>query len=240
MRRYAIVSGTLGQPAVVLPSGFVTIEPGCHEAVSDFNRIPPKRLLTAVNFPERPSRQSGTGFVAMLNLFLRGRTARPSGLDLAGRASLAPDLWDLLGRSQPYWAGNINVFVGNHSVERHLARALRVYPGRTNLAMFLVGSPGRRDAYAFELVGLASDWKACLYDLKNQNSLLINPSDAPIEEMQWVESDGGMMVMMAAHPPVDSQTGNLEVHVTRRSSRKTALVEFNLNPTAQGPGCYFM
>src|SRR5207253_6154558 len=143
--------------------------------LGDFNRIPPKRLLTAVNFPERPSRQSGTGFVAMLNLFLRGRTARPSGLDLAGRASLAPDLWDLLGRSQPYWAGNINVFVGIHPVERHLARSLRVYPGRTNLAMFIVGSPGRRDAFAFELVGLTPDWKASLYDITNQRNLLVAP-----------------------------------------------------------------
>src|SRR5438132_12963314 len=114
----------------------------------------------------------------MLDLFRRGRTARP-GRALAGRVSLAPDLSDLLGRSQPYWAGNINVFVGIHPVERHLARALRVYPGRTNLAMFLVGGPGRRDAYAFELVGLTPDWKAGLYDIRNNRNLLVNPSDVP-------------------------------------------------------------
>jgi len=70
--------------------------------------------------PDRPSRQTGTLFVAMLDLFRRGRTARP-GRALAGRVSLAPDLSDLLGRSQPYWAGNINVFIGIHPVERHLA-----------------------------------------------------------------------------------------------------------------------
>jgi hypothetical protein len=174
----------------------------------------------------------------MLNL-IRGRQM-PSGGDLAGRGSLAPDLWDLAGRSQPYWAGNINVFVGIHAVERHLERALRVYPGRFNLAMFLVGCPGRREPYAFELMGLAPDWKAGLYDMTNRTSLLVNPSDVPIEETQWVESNGGLIVMLATHPPIHCQTGNLEVHVTRRSCRKTAIVEFDLDPGAQGTGCYFV
>ncbi len=215
--------------------------PRSHPApLGDFNRVPPKRLLTAVNAPDRPSPPAGTGFVGMLNLLRRGRTARPSGRALTGRTALAPDLWDLLRRGQPHWAGNINVFVGNHPVERHLARALRVYPGRTNLAMFLVGGPGRPDAYAFELVGLAADWKAGLYDELNHSSLVVNPADAPIEEMQWVETDGGLVVMLVTHPPADCRTGNLAVHVTRRSCGRTAMVEFSLDPTARGPGCYFL
>lgn len=208
--------------------------------LGDFNRVPPKKLLTAVNSPDRPSPQAGAGVMAMLNLLWRGRTARSSGGDLTGRASLAPDLWDLLGRDHPHWAGNINVFIGNRSVERHLARALRVYPGRINLAMFLVGGPGRGDGYAFELAGVAPDWKAALYDMTNQRSLLVDPADVPIEETQWVEADGGLMVMLAAHPPAGCQAGNLEVHVTRRSCRKTAIVEFNLDPGAHGTGCYFV
>ena len=126
------------------------------------------------------------------------------------------------------------------SPEGYLAKALRVYPGRANLAMFVVGDPGKRDAYLFELVGLEPDWKAVLYDMKNNQGLLVNPSAVPIEETQWVESDGGLMLMLATHPPSDCRTGNLEVHVTRQSSRKTAVVEFDLDPTAQGPGCYFM
>src|SRR5258708_3865735 len=81
-------------------------------ARGDYNGVPPKKLLTAVNSPDRPSPQPGAGLVAMLNLFRKGRRALPSGRDLAGRASLAPDLWDLLGRGQPHWAGNINVFIG--------------------------------------------------------------------------------------------------------------------------------
>jgi len=209
-------------------------------ALGDFNRVPPKRLLTAVSSADRPLPRSGTGVVAMLNLLRRKQTSRPSGRDSAGRTSLAPDLWDLLGRGQPHWAGNINVFIGAHSVERHLAGALRVYPGRTNLAMFLVGGPGKRDAYAFELAGLTPDWNAALYDMTNNGSLLVDSSDAPIQEAQWVESDGGLMVILATHPPADCQAGNLQVHVARRSCGKTAIVEFSLDPAAQGTGCYFM
>jgi len=207
--------------------------------LGDFNRVPPNRLLTAVSAPGEASPQAGRGFVAVLNR-LRGRRAvGPPRSDSAGRASLAPDLWDLLGRSQLHWAGNINVFIGNHAVERHLARALRIYPGRTNLAMFLVGGPGR-DAYAFELVGLSPGWKADLFDMKNRSNLLVNPADVPIEETQWVESNGGLVVMLAAQPPADCRTGNLEAQVTRRSCGKTAVVEFNLDPASQGTGCYFV
>jgi len=206
--------------------------------LGDFNRVPPKKLLTAVSSPDQPSRHPVTGFATML--FRKERPTRPSVGDFPGRASLAADLWDLAGRSQPYWAGNINVFIGIHAIERHRARALRVYPGRTNLAMFLVGDIGRRDAYGFELLGLAADWKAGLYDITNRRSLVVDPADAPIQERQWVESNGGLMVMLASRPPVGSKTGNLEVHVTRRSCQKSAIVEFNLDPGAQGTGCYFV
>jgi hypothetical protein len=119
-----------------------------------------------------------------------------------------------------------------------MARALRVYPGRTNLAMFLVGDPARRDAYAFELVGLAPDWNAGLHDRTNHKTLVVDPSAAPIPETRWVESNGGLLVMLATHPPAGCQAGNLEVHVTRRSCGKTAIVEFSLDPAAKGPGCY--
>jgi len=237
------------QPLTVLP--VPALEPGdsrelsievahAHPApLGEFNRIPPKRLLTAVNAPDQPSPPPG-GLMTVLNLLRKGRTARPAPGGVATKsASLAPDMWELLGRGQPHWAGNINVFVGTRRVERHLAKALRVYPDCTNLAMFVVGGPGRPDAYAFDLVGLSPDWKAALYDVTNNTTLLVDPSDAPIQETQWVESARGLMVMLATYPPAGCQEGNLEVHVTRRSSGKTAIVEFNLDPTAQGPGCYF-
>ena len=84
------------------------------------------------------------------------------------------------------------------------------------MAMFMVGGPERRDAYTFELVGLAADWKAALYEMTNNRCLLVKPSNVPIEETQWVESNGGLIVMLAIHPTVDCPAGNLEVHVTRR------------------------
>ncbi len=208
-------------------------------SLGNFNRVPPKTLLAAANSSDQPG-PPGRGGMAMLNLFRRAQTALSSARDLAARPSLAPDLWDLLGRGQPHWAGNINVFVNSRPVERHLARALRVYPGRTNLAMFLVGSPGWHEAFAFELAGLNPNWKAALFDATNHRNLLVDPSDAPIEETRWLESNGGLMAMLATRPPADCSSGNLEVRVTRRAPRKTAIVEFNLDRTAQGPGCYFM
>jgi hypothetical protein len=208
--------------------------------LGNFDRVPPKRLLTAVNTPDQPSPQPGSGVVGVLNLLRRGRTANPSGRDLAAKPPLAPDLWDLLGRGQAHWAGNINVFIGRHPVERHLAKALRIYPGRTNLAMFMVGSAGKPDAYAFEMTGLAPDWEASLHDVTSNRSFVVNATDAPIEETQWVESNRGLMVMLATKPPAGCQTGQVGVRVTRRSCGKTAIVEFSLDLSAKGAGCYFV
>jgi hypothetical protein len=207
--------------------------------LGDFNRVPPKRLLTALSTPDQPS-PPNTGVMALLDLMRRGQTGRSSDGVVSGQASLAPDLWDLLNRGQPHWAGNINVFVGRQAVERHMAKALRVYAGRTNLAMFIVGSPGRRDAFTFELVGLSSDWHAALYDMTNHKNLLSYTSNERIHETQWVETSGGLMVMVAIQPPADCPAGNLEVHVTRRGCDKSAIVEFDLDPKAQGAGCYFI
>ncbi|MCX6928388.1 MAG: hypothetical protein NT154_35040 [Verrucomicrobia bacterium] len=206
--------------------------------LGDFNRVPPRRLFTAATSPDSSAPQPASGFMAMLNLLRGDRTASISDRGLGRKASLAPDVFELLGRGQPHWAGNINIFVGSRPVERHLARALRIYPGRANLAVFLVGGVGRSDAYAFELTGLAPDWEAGLYDVSNGQSLVVNPVDEPIEETQWVEANAGLMMMLGIHPPTDCEAGNLEVHVTRRSTATTAVVEFNLDPTAHGAGCY--
>ena len=172
-------------------------------SLGDFNRVPPKRLFAAATSPDSPAPEPGSGMMAMLNLLRRGRTNGTSGRELGRGTPLAPDVFELVGLGQPHWAGNINVFVGSKPVERHLAKALRIYPGRTNLAMFLVGGPGKRDAYAFELAGLAPDWEAGIYDASNSRSLVVNPADGPIEEAQWVESDAGLVVMLVTHPPAD-------------------------------------
>jgi hypothetical protein len=155
------------------------------------------------------------------------------------KGSLPPDLWELVGRGQPHWAGNINVFVGARAVERHRAKALRVYPGRPNLAMFFVGDRGRRDAYAFDFVGLQPEWDASLHDATRALTLSAGASEKPIQEKRWVEAtEGQMLVAMMIHPPAGCQEGNVEIHVTRRSCEKTAVVEFNLDPASAGPGCY--
>ena len=210
-------------------------------SLGDFDRVPPNSVLTALDAsPDEPSRPAGGGIAALLGL-VRGRgTSRSAGnTTVATGTVLPPDLWELFGREQPHWAGNINVFVGDRAVERHVAKALRIYSGRTNLAMFVVGGAGKRDAYAFDLVGLAPDWKAALHDMTSAKTLLVHSSDKLVQEKQWVEAVAGMMlVALAVRPPVICEDGNVQVHVTRRSCRKTAVVEFNLDPTAQGAGCY--
>jgi hypothetical protein len=208
--------------------------------LGDFDRVPPKQLLTAVNAPHESednpptANTRGSGWMNLV----RWRQKVASRKAPTRRSALASDLWDLTGRGQPYWAGNINVFIGRKAVERHRAQALRIYPGRTNMAMFMVGGHGKRDAYSFGLAGLNADWKTKLYEATNNRDLLISSSDAPIEERHWVESNGGLMIMMGTQPPADCKTGNLEVHVTQRSSGEAAIVEFSMDATAKGPGCY--
>jgi hypothetical protein len=237
------------QPLAVLP--VAPIEPGASRELSidvkrphpaplgNFDRIPPTALLAAVSSPDEPSPwKSGLG--ATPNLLRRQHAARLSAQGLAGiKRILPPDLWELVGRGQPHWAGNINVFVGARAVERHRARALRVYPGRSNRAMFVVGDRGRPDAYAFYFVGLEPDWHASLHNATGARTLADGAAEKPIVETRWVEAPGGrMFIVLKIDPPAGCQEGNVEVHVTRRSCEKTAVVEFNLDPASQGPGCY--
>jgi hypothetical protein len=208
-------------------------------SLGDFGRIPPRKLLTALSSGDQPLRPN-TGLLAFLERLRRPGPTSPQTVRPATGASLAPDLWDLVGQGQPHWAGNINIFIGSRPVERHLAKALRVHPGRTNLALFVVGNSRGCDAFAFELAGLDAAWKAALYDVTNGKSLVVGPSAAFIEEAQWVESNGGLLVMLAMQPPADCSAGKVEVHVTRRADQQSAIVEFDLDPATQGPGCYFL
>ena len=210
--------------------------------LGSFDRVPPSKLLTAVGSADEssPPNQGNDLLRNWKNLLSR------QGADRVRRmgpvAFLAPDLMDLVGRGQTHWAGNINVFVNATPVERHRAMALRVYPGRANLAMFVVGGygRGRNDAYSFEIAGVASDWQATLFDVTSAKTLVVGYSDKPIPDRQWVESSGRLMVMLLVQPPADCGEGNIEVRVTRRSCQKTAVVEFNLDPTALGTGCYHL
>lgn len=205
--------------------------------LGDFNRVPPGKLLTALSSPDQPFRPQ-TGMQSLLEFLWTRRSRRSQETRPATDISLAPDVWDLLGQGQPHWVGNINVFIGSRAVERHMAKALRIYPGQTNLAMFVVGNPGQENAFAFEVKGLDFAWNAALYDVTHGDCLAVGPSASYIERTKWVETLGHLLVMVAMQPPRDCSVGKLDVHVTRRADQKTAIVEFDLNPTAQGPGCY--
>jgi hypothetical protein len=207
--------------------------------LGDFDRVPPRRLLTAVSSPDLPLRPN-SHILKWLEMLRTGRSTPAQGEHPTAEVTLAPDLWDLLGQRQQYWAGNLNVFVDNRPVERHVAKELRVYAGRTNLAVFFVGDPRERDDFAFELMVSDPAWKAVLHDVTNGNSLVVGPQAARLEETQWVHSNEGLLVLLATQPPRDCSVGNVEVQVTRRSDQQNAIVEFNLNPAAQGPGCYYV
>lgn len=208
--------------------------------LGDFDRVPPTSVLQALGAsPDEPSPQRRLSVVALMNLIQRQKNSRTArNTRIVGGPMLPSDLWELFGREQPHWAGNINVFVGDRAVERHVAKALRIYSGRTNMAMFVVGGPDKRDAYAFDLVGLPSDWTAALHDMTAAKTLVVRSSDKPVLERQWVQAGGMMLVMLAVRPPMICEEGKVQVRVTRQSCRKTAVVEFNLDPTAQGAGCY--
>ena len=143
-----------------------------------------------------------------------------------------------MSEANPHWAGNINVLMGDTDVERHMAQALRIYPARTNLAMFFVGDH-RSDQYMFELKGLGAEWDAALYGARNLDSLLTRPEDNPaVQQSQWIKLDKTQIMLLAFRPPDDCPTADLEVHVRRRLTGQRAIVEFSFDPSACGPGCY--
>ena len=184
------------------------------------DRIRRRQLLTALGGADnRPNLRSARGTAIGM---LRG---------------LPADLMELLGHSNPHWAGNLNIFIGGHPVERHLAQALRIYPDRLNMAMFVVGSG--RDAYRFHLLGEGTDWDARLFDMSDGQTLQLDASRfPPVVEDQWLEVAATRIMMLALRPPCDCQAGSVEVHVMQRSTGATAVVEFSLDPSAAGPGCF--
>jgi hypothetical protein len=160
----------------------------------------------------------------------------PLGLEMIGQSGLPDDPMMLLGRPNPHWAGNINVFIGYCAVERHKAQALRIYPGRTNLAMFLVGSG--MDAYAFQLAGVEPDWGAKLYSMTMAKSVVDLQSGCPTPQLKWIDGRKVRLVQLSISPPKGCGKGEVQVHVTQKSTRKRAVVEFSLDPHATGPSCF--
>jgi hypothetical protein len=186
--------------------------------LGDPGRVPPRQLLTALGMFDDRSGDRGTRARAPL--------------------SMPPDPMQLLLQDNPHWVGNINVLVGPKDVERHLARALRIYPGRANMAWFCVGSWGR-DAYAFWLKGLQPEWHASLFDMSTRESLVLGPEDGPeIVPERWIPTESTHVMMLVLTVPAACGAGNVEVHVRQRSTGRHAVVEFSLDPEAAGRGCY--
>ena len=218
--RHSVVVDTLARRPRLQPLG-------------DFDDVPPKRLIAAMDFEDgEPQSTSGADV----------RQRRAKGLATAGGrrvAVLPPDPLELLGRRNPHWAGNLNGFIGGEQVERHSARALRVYPGRTNLAAFFVGQGP--DAYRFELETPGPEWTARLFDRTCCSSLLVRRDrDTTVPLSKWLPTRSRHLYLLATCPPEHSERGEVLVHVCQRSSGKTAVVEFSLDPEAEGPGCYMV
>ncbi len=150
------------------------------------------------------------------------------------RTSLPADPLRLLGRGGLHWAGNLNIFIGGRATERHMAQALRVHPGRTNIVMFVVGQGA--DDYAFSLEGSAAAWNARLFESPYMVGRRGN--DAPLEPGRWIRIHGTATLMLAMNPPADCRQGTVNVHVDQKSTGREAVVEFSLDPKAKGPGCY--
>jgi hypothetical protein len=140
----------------------------------------------------------------------------------------------LLGRAGTHWLGNIDILMRGKAAERHMAQSLRVYPGKTNAAIFFVGD--RTDGYKFELRGDAEDWRAELVDMTRSASLC--PEQATgVPTSEFREFTRGTFYLLL-HPPKDAERGDVSVYVTRQSDGKEAVVEFSLDSRAKGAGCY--
>ena len=116
---------------------------------------------------------------------------------------------------------------------------MRVYPGRLNMAWFVVGASDDPDAYAFRLQGLASQWDAKLFDMTSRATLTISADDnGGIVPDEWIETHGSRTILLALRVPDKCGAASVAVHVTQKSTQRKAVVEFSLDPKAAGRGCY--
>ncbi|HYH69077.1 MAG TPA: hypothetical protein VD866_30565 [Urbifossiella sp.] len=179
-------------------------------ALGGADRIPTNRALVALGLgePDRPRRP----------------------------AAPAADVMGVFGLGSLHWAGNINLFFPKVDVERHTAMALRVYPGRTNLAMFVVGT-GPADRYKLELSGTGTAWNPRLFDTLPQFAPAEAARHDPLTDDRWHRLSSGMLVL-TVDVPAAAREGAVNVHVRQESSGREAVVEFTLDAAAAGPGCY--
>lgn len=181
-------------------------------ALGGADRIPPSRALVALGLgePDRPRRPTP--------------------------AAPAADVLGLFGLGAHHWAGNINLFFPKVDVERHTAMALRIYPGRINMAMFLVGT-GPAERYKFEFTGTGTAWNPRLFDTFPHLATAEGAGHDALTDGRWHRLSSSML-MLAVTPPESAREGAVNVHVRQQSSGREAVVEFTLDAAAAGPGCY--
>src|SRR5262245_8682132 len=211
--------------------------------LGEFSRVPPQKLLTPIGSDDvpdprlqqqsarQPQQQIVTAWRDFFGL-LFGKKANEQ-----SQPTLPDDPHELLMRPNIHWAGNINVLIGQQAVERHLAQALRIYPGHTNLALFFVGHG--RDEYQFDLTGTGAAWEAVLFNCNSlPNFAAARSLGQPIPRSKWIRLDGRQMILLALCPPANCAAGSVNIHVCQRSTNRDAIVEFSLDPNAAGAGCY--
>ncbi len=200
------------------------------DPIGGFSDFVPRGLRTAAGEDDR--RRAG------VSRGLAERSARQRFIQFlllnTGSGKLPPSLMDMFDRASAHWVGNLNVWIGSKPVERHMAPRLRVHAGRTNLAVFQVGFGP--EAYAFHLGAVESSWDPLLFDLARRGEIV--PWSEARGAVHWHQVSGIGIILFALRIPEFFTHTRVEVDVTKRSTGRSACVEFDLDPSAQGPGCY--
>ena len=201
---------------------------------------------------------------------VRNQLAENRGLGHGSRDTSLPEVEELFGLEPTemprgdlhqgrsvYWVGNINVLMGGIDVERHEARAFRIYPGKINRSWFFLGGHPRCST-SFEILGAAEGWSTRLYDSHHFSSLSprefreqvkwsegLEMETYPgelIEPGKWARQGLNPMIAVEICPPEDATSGALAIQVLQQSpcggKVREAVVEFDFSESAVGPGCH--
>ena len=123
------------------------------------------------------------------------------------------------------WAGNFNVHIGSAETERHISCAIRLVPGKRNVAMFVVGE--RLESFVFDLQGEAGGWEAGLFTTSER---------LPLGTPQLLDREA--RIFLSVTPPSGTTKGLLAVGVTRHATGQRALVEFGFGVDAIPARCF--
>lgn len=153
------------------------------------------------------------------DFLLAQRALRRATLNRSDDLRLPADILKLGGHGSLQWAGTLGVFVDKSEVERHQAKQLRIAPGLINSSWCAIGN-GTRDKYRVT-VEAEPDWEHELWGFI---------------EGDWIDDSQSAAVLLVK-PPVEARHGRFALHVEQASSGKTAIVEFEFDADAAGPGC---